>query len=80
MGRAEEQILLVLSSNTKGASWKENTAPSIAKIQRTWNRADASTATWSRAGSMTLVWDAYNKAKSAREEKAKVEASKKPTI
>lgn len=76
---SEDQIRLVLNTNTQGASWTETSKPSTAKFQRTWKRTDGSTATWMGTG-MTLVWDAYNVKKAAVEERAKVEAKKKPKI
>lgn len=77
---SEDQIRLVLNSNSQGAQWGETSKPSIAKLQRTWKRIDGSTASWQKGGGMTLVWDAYNKAKAAVEERAKVAAKKKPKI
>lgn len=76
----EPQIQLVLNSNSQGATWTETTKPMIVKLQREWKRADASTAIWQMSGGMTLVWDAYIKAKTALEERARVEAAKKPKI
>lgn len=77
---SEDQIRLVLNTNTQGASWTETSKPSIARLQRTWKRIDGSTATWQLGSGMSLVWDAYNVKKAAVEERAKVEARKKPKI
>jgi hypothetical protein len=77
----EEQVRLVLNSNAQGAKWTETTEPKVATLRRTWKRSDGSTASWDKAGSMQLTWSAYDKARKAAEEKARVEsASKKPKI
>lgn len=75
----EDQIRLVLNSNTQGAQWTETTKPSMKTFQRKWRRIDGSTATWTQGG-MSLVWDAYNKAKAKAEETAAVAAKQKPKI
>lgn len=77
---SEDQISLVLNTNTQGASWTETTQPMTSKWHRTWKRIDGSTATWQLGSGMSLVWDAYNVKKAAIEERAKVEAKKKPKI
>lgn len=76
---SEEQVQLVLSSNSQGVRWNEGPEPSIAKLKRTWKRNDGSTAVWTRSG-MSLTWIAYEKAKAAVEERAKGEAKKMPRI
>jgi len=77
---SEDQIQLVLSTNSQGAAWTETSKLSIAKLQRTWRRSDGSTAEWFKNRSMDLVWNAYNVAKKKLEEQAKVEGMKKPKI
>lgn len=74
----EEQIQLVLGTNSQGTAWTETGKPDAAKFKRTWLRADASTAEWSKVSGMTIVWDEYNKAKAAAELTAKLEAGLKP--
>lgn len=76
----EEQVQIVLGSNSQGTAWTETSKPAAAKFNRTWKRADASTAVWSKGSGMTFVWDAYQKAKAAVEHRAKAEASRKPKI
>jgi hypothetical protein len=76
----EDQVQLVLNSNSQGAKWTETTKPMIAKLQRDWKRADASKAVWLLGQGMTLTWDAYNKSKATLEERARVESAKKPKI
>jgi hypothetical protein len=77
---SEDQIQLVLSTNSQGAAWTETSKPSIAKLQRTWRRSDGSTADWFKNRSIDLVWNAYNVAKAKLEERAKVESMKKPKL
>lgn len=76
----EDHIQVVLNSNGQGAKWDERTKPGNKSFQRQWSRSDGSTARWSRGGSMDLEWDAYTKAKATVEERAKVEAKKKPKL
>lgn len=76
----EDQIRLVLNTNSQGAAWTVTTKPSIAKLQRTWRRSDGSTATWNKMGGMNLVWSAYEVAKKKAEDRAKVQGMKKPKI
>jgi hypothetical protein len=76
----EDQIQLVLATNSQGAQWTETSKSSIATLQRTWKRIDASTATWMKSGSISLVWDAYNKAKAKLEEQTRVKAADRPKI
>jgi hypothetical protein len=77
----EEQIQLVLSSNSQGAKWTETSKPGSAKYSRTWKRNDGSTATWQKGSGMSLTWSAYDKAKKAAEERARVQSAiKKPKI
>lgn len=77
---SEDQVRLVLDTNAQGARWKETSKPEIAKLERTWTRADGSTAKWRKGSGMTLIWDAYNKAKAQVEERARVESARKPNI
>jgi hypothetical protein len=74
----EEHIRTVLTANAQGAIWTEKSLNR--KMRREWTRSDGSTAAWGGMGGMDLVWDAYNKAKATVEERAKVEAKKKPKI
>lgn len=76
----EDQIQLVLGSNSQGAAWTETTNPSIKKLQRSWKRADGGTAEWKIGQAMSLVSPAYARAKAVVEAKAKAEASRKPKI
>jgi hypothetical protein len=79
-GWTEDQIRLVLSTNSQGAAWTETSKPMIAKLQRSWHRSDGSMANWNLGQGMNLVWNAYNVAKVKLEEQAKVEGMKKPKI
>lgn len=76
----EDQLQLVLNSNAQGAKWTETGKRSIARMIREWRRSDGSTAKWSKPQGFTLTWDAYEKAKARAEERARVEASRKPKI
>ena len=75
----EDQIQLVVGSNSQGAKWTEITKPQLSKMKREWKRADGATAEWMRNG-MKLVSPAYQRAKDVVEAKAKAEASRKPKI
>lgn len=75
----EDQIALVLASNSQGQKWTEGVS-GAAKLSRSWKRSDGATAQWSRGGSMRLVVPAYERAKQVAEAKAKAEASRKPKI
>ena len=76
-----DQIQLVMNSNTQGAKWTETSKQSVISLQRTWRRSDGSTATWGKGTGIQITWSAYEKAKKAAEEKARVEsAAKKPKI
>ena len=77
---SEDQIRLVLDTNSQGAAWSESSKPMIASLQRTWRRSDGSTAEWNKGQGMVLVWSAYNVAKAKLEEQAKIEGMKKPKI
>lgn len=77
---SEDQIQLVLSTNSQATKWTENTKPAIAALLREWKRSDGSIAKWQKGVGMTLVWDAYDKAKAALEERARLQAIKKPKI
>lgn len=76
----EDQFQLVLNNNSQGSKWVEITKPSIAKLQREWKRGDGSTGKWTKVTGFALTWDAYKKAKAKAEERARVEASRKPKI
>ncbi len=76
----EDQVQLVLNNNAQGAKWSEITKPGAGKMLRDWKRSDGSHARWSRPQGFTLTWDAYEKAKARAEERARVEASRKPKI
>lgn len=76
----EDQVQLVLNNNAQGATWKETTRRGAESMIRDWKRSDGSTARWVRPQGFTLTWDAYEKAKAAAEERARVEASRKPKI
>lgn len=76
----EDQVQLVLSNNAQGAKWSETSKPGAAKMLRDWKRSDGSVARWSRPEGFTVTWDFYLKAKARAEERARVEASRKPKI
>lgn len=76
----EDQFALVLTSNGQGAAWTETSNPKLKHLQRSWKRSDGSVAKWQKLQGMTVTWDAYNKAKAKAEERARVEASRKPKI
>lgn len=76
---SEEQIQLVLTSNSQGAKWELTSKPSANRYHRTWRRTDGSYADWRPTG-MSLTWDAYEKAKAKAEEAARVAAMQKPKI
>ena len=75
----EEQIQLVLGSNSQGARWTETTKGSN-KHSRSWRRTDGATATWTSYSGMKLIVPAYDRAKQIIEAKAKAAASQKPKI
>ena len=76
----EEQIQLVLGSNSQGAKWSETSKPNTKKYTRSWKRSDGASAEWSAAGTIRMVAPAYDRAKQVVEAKAKAEASRKPRI
>lgn len=76
----EDQFQTVLNANGQGSRWSETTKKGIEKLQRSWRRADGSEAKWSAITGITLTWEAYNRAKATAEERARVEASRKPKI
>jgi hypothetical protein len=77
----DDQMTAVLGANNQGAQWIEiTTKPHLAKLKRTWRRSDGSIADWSKGAGMSVTWDAYEKAKAKAEERARVEASRKPKI
>lgn len=76
----EEQYQTILSANSQASPWTDTSTKSISKLQRTWRRADGSAAKWAAGIGMTLTWDAYRKAKAKAEDRARVEASRKPKI
>ncbi len=76
----EEQVQLVLNGNAQGARWEETTKRGLAKLMREWKRSDGSIAKWGKGTDFKLTWDAYEKAKARAEERARVEASRKPKI
>jgi hypothetical protein len=75
----EEQIQLVLSSNSQGAKWTETTKDG-GRASRTWKRADGADAHWRGPAGIKLVVPAYERAKQVIEAKAKAAASQKPKI
>lgn len=75
---SDDHVRMVINANAQGALWNEKSP--YPKSQRNWFRSDGSTATWSKFGGMDLTWDTYNKAKTAVEERARVDAKKKPKI
>jgi hypothetical protein len=76
----EDQIRLVLNSNTQSSQWAETSKANIAKLQRAWRRKDGSVAEWDKLTGFTLTWAAYETAKAKALERARVEASRKPKI
>ena len=75
----EEQIQLVLGSNSQGVKWTETTKGDR-KLARTWKRADGGEAAWHLGLGMRMVVPAYDRAKQVIEAKAKAAASQKPKI
>jgi hypothetical protein len=75
----EDQIQLVLGSNSQGAKWTETTKGSI-KVVRSWKRADGADATWNKFAGIKMIVPAYERAKQVIEAKAKAAASEKPKI
>jgi hypothetical protein len=75
----DEQVQLVLGSNSQGAKWTETTKGSP-KHNRSWKRADGADATWSSLSGIKLRVPAYDRAKQIIEAKAKAAASQKPKI
>lgn len=76
----DDQFVLVLNSNGQGATWTETSNVKVKNLQRSWKRSDGSTAQWQKLTGITLTWDAYTKAKAKAEERARVEAARKPKI
>jgi hypothetical protein len=76
----EEQFQTVLAANSQGSRWTETSNTKMAKLQRSWRRSDGSDAKWMSVSGITLTWDAYTKAKAKAEERARVEAARKPKI
>lgn len=76
----EEQVQLVLGSNSQGIKWTETSKPNTKKIERSWRRNDGALAGWSTLGSIRMVVPAYDRAKQVVEAKAKAEVSRKPKI
>ena len=75
----EEQVQLVLGSNSQGAKWTETTKGG-GRLSREWKRADGADAKWHQLTGMKLVVPAYERAKQVIEAKAKAAASQKPKI
>lgn len=75
----EDQFQLVLNANSQGARWSDVSNPAHVKLKREWKRSDGSTAEWT-VSSITVVWQAYAVAKAKAEERARIEASRKPKI
>jgi hypothetical protein len=75
----DEQIQLVLGTNSQGTRWIETTK-GIPKHNRSWKRADGATAAWTSYGGFKLVVPAYDRARQVIEAKAKAAASQKPKI
>jgi hypothetical protein len=75
----EEQVQLVLSSNSQGTKWTETTKNG-GRSSRTWKRADGADAHWRGLAGIKLVVPAYERAKQVIEAKAKAAASQTPKI
>ncbi|HTJ79719.1 MAG TPA: hypothetical protein VL357_12050 [Rariglobus sp.] len=76
----DDQIQLVLSSNTQGAKWTETSNPALKKLKREWKREDGATAVWQLGGGFTLTHPAYPLAKQRAQDKAKANASRLPNL
>jgi hypothetical protein len=75
----EEQVQLVLGSNSQGVKWTETTKGG-GRSSRDWKRIDGADAKWHQLTGMKLIVPAYNRAKQVIEAKAKAAASQKPKI